>query len=49
MSYANIIMYLATIPSYDMGKDKKGGKKQEHINADDPANRKKVEQILFGQ
>lgn len=48
MSYANIIMYSACLPSYTSGKDKKGNDDDEVINADDPRNRDKVRQILFG-
>lgn len=38
------------IPSYDSGEteDKKSDKKDEVINADDPANREKVQRILYG-
>lgn len=49
MSYTNVVMYMRTLPDYSVGKDKKDGKKkQEKINADDPANRDKVNEILFG-
>ena len=45
MSYANVILYGATIPSLKSGKDK-GKEKQEVIRADDPKNRDKVRQFL---
>ncbi|MEL7586663.1 MAG: hypothetical protein AAGU19_08100 [Prolixibacteraceae bacterium] len=46
MSYANVIMYSAVLPSYDDEKESK--EDEEVINADDPKNRDKVRQILFG-
>ena len=51
MSYANVVMYMRTLPDYSAkkGKDKDGKKPQEKINADDPANRAKVDAILFGK
>lgn len=49
ISYANMLLYMSTIPDYHMKTDKDGKKKnQEHIDADDPANRDKVNKILFG-
>lgn len=47
MSYVNMIMYGAVIPSYN-GKRGKGkdGKPQEVIKADDPRNRARVKQIF---
>ena len=50
MSYANVVMYMRTLPDYSAkkGKDKDGKKPQEKINADDPANRDRVNEILFG-
>lgn len=51
ISYANMILYMATLPSYDSYKDKSEAKKKDRgevINADDPANREKVEKMLFG-
>lgn len=50
MSYANVVMYMRTLPDYSAKKDKgkKGEKPQEKINADDPANRDRVNEILFG-
>ena len=45
MSYANLIMYNAVLPSYDTeSKDKK----EEVINADDPRNREAVRKIING-
>lgn len=47
LSWANMILYGATLPSLNSGKDKpKGGGKQEIIKADDPKNRDKVRQFL---
>lgn len=43
-----MLMYMATIPSYNYKSDKNGGKSQEHIDADDPANKEKIEKLLFG-
>lgn len=49
MSWANVMMYLSVLPSYN---DKKGkDKKEEHgavIRADDKNNQQQVRQILFG-
>lgn len=48
LSYANMILYSAVIPSYK-SRDKKDGdgkKKQDEIRADDPANRDKVRKFL---
>lgn len=47
MSYVNMVMYGAVIPSYN-GKHRKGGGKggQERIKADDPRNRAKVRKLL---
>lgn len=49
MSYANMIMYGAVLPSYKSSKKNTPGKADdnERINADDPRNRDKVRQILF--
>lgn len=51
MSYANMIMYGAVLPSYKSGKRSKTGRPDSHevINADDPKNRDKVKSILFGE
>ena len=48
MSYANMILYGAVLPSIDSEDDEKKDKKEEVINADDPANREKVRSLLFG-
>lgn len=48
MSYANLLLYGASLPSYHnkkQGKDK-DGKQQEVIKADDPRNRDKVKQFF---
>ena len=47
MSYVNLIMYGSVLPSYNPKGDK-GKRNDEHINADDPRNREKVNKILFG-
>lgn len=49
MSYANVIMYSACLPSYSAkknGKSKDGG---AVIDANDPRNRNQVRAILFGE
>lgn len=47
MSYANVIMYSAVLPSYDpKKKDKKSGEPQKVIKADDPGNRDKVREFF---
>lgn len=45
LSYANLILYGATLPRYDRPK-KKGEKKQEVINASDPRNRQEVQNFF---
>jgi hypothetical protein len=45
MSYVNLVMYGAVIPSYN-SKRNKDGKAQEVIMADDPRNRDKVKQFF---
>ena len=45
ISYANLLMYCSTLPSYDYGKDKKG----KAVNADDPRNNAKILAILNGK
>jgi hypothetical protein len=47
MSYANLIMYNAIIPSYNYDGDTDGEGK-DVIRADDPKNRDIVKKILFG-
>ena len=48
MSYVNLIMYGAVIPSYNSKKkDGNGGdKEQEVIKMDDPRNRERIKQIF---
>ena len=47
LSWANMILYGATLPSLNSGKDKtKGEGEQEIIKADDPKNRDKVREFL---
>lgn len=54
MSYANLVLYLATLPSYENAKEKHSGKgdsdksKEPTINADDPENQESIRKILFG-
>ena len=48
MSYVNVVMYMRTLPDYSATKDKKGKEGTEVINADDPRNRDRVNEILFG-
>lgn len=45
MSYANLILYNAIIPSLKTGNDKT---QEERINASDPKNKKLVHKIMFG-
>lgn len=47
MSYANILLYSATLPSYRSPK-KRGGNsgRQEIINGDDPRNNELIDRIL---
>ena len=45
LSFANLTMYSAVIPSYTP-KDDKGKGKQEKIKADDPRNRQRVSDLL---
>lgn len=47
MSYANVLLYGAVLPSFDNVKTETQ-KSEEVIKADDPANRDKVRNILFG-
>lgn len=50
MSYANMVMYGAVLPSYHTkdkdGKRKKGRKQEEVIRADDRKNKEKVRQFF---
>lgn len=47
MSYANLILYGATLPSYNK-KGRKGGHENngETINADDPRNNEKIMALI---
>ena len=45
MSYANVIMYSAVLPSYN-SKKKNGAANQKVIKADDPKNRDKVREFF---
>jgi hypothetical protein len=47
MSYANMILYGAVLPSYSSKKGEHG-KQEEIINADDPESKELVRNILFG-
>ena len=47
MSYVNLIMYGAVLPSYNSQTEKKDDdKKQEEIKADDPAMKERARQII---
>lgn len=49
MSYANMVMYGATLPSYkrkENDKDDKSRKRQKVIKVDDIRNRKKIKSIF---
>lgn len=48
LSYVNMIMYGAVLPQYKSHnkQGKQDGKREEVINADDPANRDRVREIL---
>lgn len=50
MSYANAMIYCATLPTYESDEEgsQKGAdrEKNEIINADDPANREKVKDFF---
>ena len=47
LSYANILLYSAVLPSYDTDREK--SKDSDTIRADDPENKEKVRKILFEQ
>lgn len=50
MSYANMMLYSASLPSYSNYKKEKGeGSSDEVVKADDPTNRANVLAILNGQ
>ena len=47
MSYANVIMYGAVLPSYRKpGSQDKEEEKQDIVKADDPDNKERVRQFL---
>lgn len=51
VSYANLILYMSTLPSYSdlkAGKEDKDKKPEKTINASDPSNQDEVAKILFG-
>lgn len=48
VSYQNLIMYNAIIPSYNIRKDGKGKTHDEVINASDPKNKARVHKLMFG-
>lgn len=50
MSYVNVIMYGAVLPSYRRkdGNNDNGGKDQDIIKADDPNNKDRVRKFLDG-
>jgi len=45
MSYANLILYSAVLPSYQSGKKRENGE-GEVINGDDPANSELIHNII---
>lgn len=47
MSYANIRLYNAVIPTYSSTKDKDKESRDKIINGDDPANRGKINKVMF--
>lgn len=48
MSYSNVIMLGAVLPSYDTKKDSNGKSQgnQKTINAEDPANKAEVDKLF---
>lgn len=47
MSYANILMLGAVLPSYDRKPDDKGSRQEgPALSADDPANRARIREIF---
>ena len=46
LSYANLILLGATLPSYDSEKHKTSHKNEEVIRAEDPRNKEKVRQFF---
>lgn len=45
LSYENLMMYSAVLPTYESPKDKN----KEVVDADDPANREKLRAIIRGE
>ncbi len=45
MTFSNVLLYSAVIPSYDT--DAKDEDDRQIINADDPKNQDKISRILF--
>lgn len=46
MSYANVIMYSAVLPSYSSKKKDGAGHNQKVIKADDPSNKEEVRKFF---
>jgi len=46
MSYANVILYGASLPTYSSKKNKDKGRDEEVIKADDPRNNDRVQAFL---
>lgn len=46
MSYANVIMYSAVLPSYNSKKKDRAGHNQKVIKADDPSNKEEVRKFF---
>lgn len=46
MSYANLVLYGASLPAYRSPKTKNGKKQEEVIRVDDPRNSDKVLKLL---
>ena len=46
MSYTNLIMYGAVIPSHKREKGEKDRDEQDVVNVDDPRNRERVKEIF---
>lgn len=46
LSYANLILFGATLPDYSRDRKKQGGGGQDVINASDPNNRQRVKDFL---
>lgn len=44
MSYANVLMYLAVLPSY---QDRETEERDSTIDADDPRNMDKIKKLLY--